>query len=125
MQLSYRVSHNGAMYAATVTRINQHSFTCRYSAEGQSFPCQRNFEVFVGGTYFKVEWTLNSNGNVPSNAIHLGGAKKHFVGRVSAARTWEIGTVEQQFRGLFHPFERNGRWTERTVSSYEVLRFRF
>lgn len=120
-----RVNHNGAMFAATITRVNQRSFTCRYSAEGQSFPCQRNFEVFVGGTHFNVEWSFNSNGNVPTQAIHLGGAENHFVGRVSAARTWEIGTVEQQFRGLFLPAAQNGQWVERSLPSYQVLRFRF
>lgn len=127
-----RVNHGDTMYVATITQLSGPNrlrnpppvrFTCRFAVNGRSIPCDNNFEIFVGGTFYGVRWVNDSNGLVHRDAIHIG--NNNFIGRVSAARPRQIGTIERKYQSLTFSLQQQDRWVENLSSSYQVLCWNF
>lgn len=114
------MSHGGDIRVATVTRMNDGSNLCRYSVGGQSFICPGSFEVFTGSG---VSWQSDSNGSVPRGAIFIGGARDHYIGRLSPEFSWDIGTVDRHNSALFYSSFNGNNWIERWSRTYQVLCF--
>lgn len=97
---------------------------CHFAANGRIIPCENNYEIFVGATHFDVEWVNAADGSVPNEAIHLGGRDDYYIGRLSTARPWNVGTVETNYGGISFAALQRGQRVENFSSSYQVLCWR-
>lgn len=112
------MNHGGTQLVATITRLNDGTHLCRYAFGNESVRCDNTFEVFMGPD---VHWASASGGSVPRGAIHIGGQRDHYIGRVSPARNWEIGTVDRHSRALIFSGEWRNHFIGASVRNYQVL----
>lgn len=112
------VEHNGEKIVALITENSQGRSICRFTFGRESFRCGNTFQILEAPNYI---WFDDSGGSIPRIALHLGGRRKNFIGRVSRLRDWEVGTIVRAERKLIFLSFRNGSWSENSSESYQVL----
>lgn len=104
------------MRVATVTRLNDGSYQCRYAYGGKSYICFQ-FDVLTGNSN-EFKWTFGSEDHVAYCSLHIGGSKNHYIGRHLYKKGWDIGTIDTANKALFYSYFSGSK--KRFIENYET-----